>query len=159
MNSPVAWHDCYLVLTLALIAGLVVLFAVALVYGELLFGPGGRRLRGQVRVSAILWGVGFVIGTLLLSRAEMPSALVIFVGPDVAMALLLGLLVGGALLLWRTIAALAQAHTAQAQVTGEAGRDKALERQIRALVREQRALNRRQQAQAQSGEKPPSKPR
>ncbi len=145
-------------LTLALLVGLAVLFGVATVYGTALIGPSNARVRRRIRGIAVAWGIGFVLGTLLLSRAELPTTVLIFVGPDVFVVALLVLLVGGVLLLWRALGVLALARMTQAQVIAEAGRDKALERQIRALVREQRALNRRQQEITRAGEKPAAKP-
>ncbi len=126
MNSPVAWHDCYMALTLALLVGLGVLFGVATVYGEVLLSTSGTRVRRQVQGIAVAWGIGFVLGTLLLSRAELPTAVLIFVGPGVFVLVLLGLLVAGALLLWRALGVLALARVAQTQALTATGRDKAL---------------------------------
>ena len=77
--------------------------------------------------------------------------------PVLGGVLLLALPVGAALA-WRLLGALARARQALRDEQREAGRDRGLERQVRALAREQRALNRRQQEQARAAGTPPLPP-
>ncbi|MDQ2806529.1 MAG: hypothetical protein M3Z04_06375 [Chloroflexota bacterium] len=153
------WHACYLALALAAMGGLATLFGVAAIYGEALFLTQYRPLRVLARSTGSLWGVVFGVATLLLAPTPLAATMLGVWGPGAPALVLLAALVVGALVLWRLLTFLAVIRHDQRQATAAAGRDKTLERQMRALVREQRALHRRQQELTRPGEKPPGPPR
>ena len=148
------WAGFYLALAFAAALGASALFvALALAGDKLSISSRVQQVFGAYGLAFILALIGLVPFQRNLSNGALTWTAVLFAA--IVVLPLVGALVGS----WRLLRTLAATHATTLEAARQEGRDKALERQIRALVREQRALNRRQQEQSHSSDRPPIKPR
>src|SRR5690349_21296990 len=130
----------FLALAVGAALGASALFIGLILAGAAWLVPDQRQLRQVAAGSGAGYGV-VLLGALLLLLPDTP-----LVGMRAVFAwVLIGMFLTAAGAAAWLVRALAAGYVAAQETARQEGRDKALERQIRALVREQRALNRRQQ--------------